>query len=140
MGFGQIPSEKTMSTRFCRDCANYEERRDIDGVPLCSENIGPYVSCDEFEPHSEALNSSKLYNKFCIECASFDEVAGVPLCSRNRSPGVACHLFQSRFEELKVTRQNNHMKAVLLIRTSNNHALPEIIPPSLAEISRRLKW
>jgi len=129
-----------MTIRFCRDCANFEERRDIDDVALCSRKIGPYVCCDEFEPRDENLNANNLYYRFCAECANFEDANGIPLCSKSHNPGVACEEFKSRFEKLNVTRQNSHMKTALVIHAVNEHSNPEPIPAYLIEIGRKIKW
>lgn len=128
--------EKSMEIRFCRDCANFEERRDIDGVALCAENIGPYICCEDFEKRDESINENRFYNRFCVECVNFEDVNGIAVCAKNHTPGIACQAFASRFEKLSVVRQNNHMKTALLI-----HAVEEKpIPDYLIEISRKIKW
>jgi len=128
-----------MTTRFCRDCASFEERRDIDGVPLCGHNIGPYVCCEEFELKEGSAYVNRLYNMFCAECVNFEDMNGVPLCAKNHSPRTSCELFASRFEKLGAIRQNNHIKAVLLIHAANSDSNPEPIPGSLVEMARELK-
>jgi len=129
-----------MSVKSCRDCANFEERRDVDGTALCSKNVGPYICCEEFEPFDEKVNIRKFYNRFCAECANFEDVNGIPLCSRNHTPEVACEQFENRFEKLKLRRQSNHMKAALLVHAANKHSNPEPIPASLVEIAQKMKW
>jgi len=129
-----------MPIKFCRDCANFEERRDVDGTVLCAKNVGPYVSCEEFEPRDEIINTKKFYNQFCVECVNFEDVNSIPLCAKNHTPGIACAQFRNRFEKLKATRQNNHMKAVLLIHAANEYSNPEITPSFLVEIAQKLKW
>jgi len=103
-------------------------------------NVGPHVSCEDFEPRDEGLNTDKYYNRFCVECVNFDDVDGTPLCEENHTPGVACEQFRNRYEKLKSTRQNNHMKTVLLIHAANKHSNPEPIPSSLVEIAQKIKW
>jgi len=126
-----------MIIRFCRDCANFEDRRDIDGVALCKMNIGPYVCCEEFEPGHEIINANGLYNRFCVECANFEDVNGTPLCAKNHTPKIACDAFQSRLEKLNVTRQNNHMKTALVVYAATHHN-PKPIPDFLIETWRKL--
>ena len=131
---------KSMVTRFCRDCANFEYRRDIDGYALCAKNLGPYVCCEEFEPKHESINANRLYNRFCVECANFEDVNGVPLCAKNHTPGVACDGFKSRFEKLNVTRQNNHMKTALIVHALTGGSGKETVPKFAIEIARRVDW
>ena len=129
-----------MLVKSCRDCANFEERRDVDRIALCSENVGPYVSCEEFQPRDEMVNTKKFYSKFCIECANFEDVNGIPLCARNHTPGAACEQFKDRFEKLELTRQNNHIRTVLLIHAANKHSNPKPISAFLVEIAQKMKW
>jgi len=129
-----------MVTRSCRDCANYEERRDIDGTSLCAKNIGPYVCCEEFVPRDETLNHNRFYNRFCVECENFEDVAGVVLCAKNHTPGKGCDSFKSRMVKLNVTRQNNHMKSVLLAHAIKENSDSEVLPAYLMEIKRKIKW
>jgi hypothetical protein len=125
--------------RFCRDCANFEDRRDVDGTVLCANNLGPYVCCEEFEPRDAIINVNKLYNRFCVECANFEDVDGVPLCAKSHTPKIACDGFESRFEKLNVTRQNNRMKTALVVYAATR-CNPEPIPESLIKIGRKIKW
>jgi hypothetical protein len=129
-----------MVTRSCRDCANYEERRDIDGTSLCANNIGPYVCCEEFVPRDETLNHNRFYNRFCVECANFEDVAGGVLCAKNHTPGNGCESFKSAIARLNVTRQNNHMKSVLLAHIIKENSDLEVMPTYLTEIKRKFKW
>ena len=126
-----------MIVKFCRDCANFEDRRDIDGTALCAKNMGPHVCCEEFEPMDENINANRLYDRFCTECANFEDINGIPLCAKNHTPGIACNEFKSRFEKLNVTRQNNHMKTALVVYAAT-HYNPKPIPDSLIENWRKL--
>jgi len=126
-----------MVIRFCRDCANFEDRRDVDGIVLCAKNLEPCACCEEFEPRDKRINANRLYNRFCFECANFEDVNGIPLCAKNHTPGGACDGFKSRFEELNVTRQNNHMKTALVVYAVA-HSNSEPIPDSLIETWRKL--
>lgn len=128
-----------MAIRSCRDCANFEDRRDIDGNVLCAKNMGPFVCCEEFEPKHESVNANRLYNRFCVECASFEDVNGIPVCAKNHTPGVACDGFKSRFQELDGIRQNNRMKTALIVYAAI-HYNPKPIPRSLMKIGRKIKW
>ena len=53
----------------CRDCANFEDRRDIDGVALCARNAGPYVCGDDFQPKHETMKPDRPSNR--IHCLMF---------------------------------------------------------------------
>ena len=128
-----------MATRFCRDCANFEDRRDIDCTALCAKNMGPYICCEEFEPKHESITENRLYNQFCVECANFEDIEGHSLCAKNHTPNVACDGFESRFEKLNVKQQNNRMKTALVVYAAT-HYNPKPIPDSLIEIGRKIKW
>ncbi|MHA2069520.1 MAG: hypothetical protein ACXABY_34590 [Candidatus Thorarchaeota archaeon] len=128
-----------MTLASCRDCGNIEDRRDIDGVFLCANNIGPYVCCDEFEPRDEDLSENRLYNRFCLECTNFVGVDGTPICAKNHRPGIACDTFIDRFEDLNGTRQNNQMQTVL-IAYAIKHSNPEPIPEWMVEVGHKIKW
>ncbi len=128
-----------MTLASCRDCENFEDRRDMDGVALCADNIGPYVCCDEFEPRDENLNGNRLYNRFCLECASFEDVDGTPICAKNHRPRIACDVFTDRFEDLNGTRQNNQRQTVL-IAYAIEHLNPEPMPDLIVEIGQKIKW
>jgi len=130
-----------MTIECCRDCVNFEERRDIDGVALCARKIGPYVCCDEFElKEKDLLNCNRLYNKFCVECANFEFINEVPICAKNHMPTVSCAGFSSRFEKLNGIRWDNHAKTALLIHAANGHSDAKIIPDDLIKISRKIRW
>ena len=125
--------------RSCRDCANFEDRRDIDKVTICALHNGPYVCCEEFKPRDESKNPENLFNRFCVECANFEEVNGIPICEKLHSPGVACDGFKSKLEETKKTQQNNLVKTAILEYTVTNFN-PKPIPVYVINIARRIKW
>jgi hypothetical protein len=131
---------KNLVTRSCRDCANYEERRDIDGTSLCAKNVGPYVNCEEFKLRDEALNHNRFYYRFCVECTNFEDVAGIVVCSKHHTPGKGCDSFRNRIITLNATRQNNHMKSVLLAHAVKKNSDFETLPAYLKEIGRKIKW
>ena len=85
----------------CRDCANLEDRRDIDKVALCALHHGPSVCCQEFQPKSEDVDSKQLYERFCLNCANFEDSEGIPLCARHHRPGIACNGFNNKTEKIK---------------------------------------
>ena len=121
--------------KCCRDCANFEDRRDIEGVALCSLHHGPSVCCTEFEPK----NQNRLYNKFCIECANFIEIGGISLCARLHAAGVACDGFRSKLDQSKLTQQENIVKTAM-IEYALAHSDSEPLPVFVMEIARRIKW
>jgi hypothetical protein len=100
---------------------------------------GPHVCCEEFKPRDESKNPDNLYNRFCVECANFEEVNGIPICAKHHSPGVACDGFKSRLEESKNTQQNNLIKTAILEYADTNFN-PKPIPAYLINIARRIKW
>jgi len=126
--------------RFCRDCANFEDRRDIDDATLCKKNRGPYTCCEDFKLRDESMNEDRLYNRFCSECANFEDVNGTPVCARNHVPGVACEEFLERLEKLNGIRQNNLMKTALLVNVINIPSNPHSIPDHLVETAQKIKW
>jgi len=129
-----------MVVRFCRDCANFEDRRDIDGIALCAKNIGPYLCCEEFESRDVSINENRLYYRFCSECTHFQDINGALLCAKNHSLEVACEEFVDRFEKLNVIRQNNHVKTALSVHAIKSTSNPDPIPISLIEIGRKIRW
>ena len=128
-----------MVIRFCRDCANFEDRRDIDGTVLCAKRLGPYVCCEDFEPKHESINANRVYNKFCVECANFEDIEGHSLCAKNHTPKIACDGFESRFEKLNVKRQNDRMKTALVAYAATYHN-PKPMPISLIKIGQKINW
>jgi len=100
----------SMEIRSCRDCSNFEERRDIDNAVLCQKNRRPYVCCEDFKPRDESITENRLYQRFCLDCANFEDVNQTPLCAKNRIPGVACEEFTDRYEKLKVFTQIHRRK------------------------------
>jgi hypothetical protein len=121
--------------RCCRDCANFEDRRDIDGVAICSMHHGPSVCCAEFEPK----NQNRLYNRFCVECVNFAEISEIPFCARHHAPGVACDGFRSKLEKSRSTQRENIAKTAVL-EYALAHSDSESISPFVMEIARKIKW
>jgi len=128
-----------MVIRCCRDCANFEDRRDIDKVAICAFHHGPYVCCEEFEPRDNSKNANNLYNRFCVECTNFEDVNGIPLCAKIHTHGVACDGFKSRSEKVNEIQQNNRMKTALL-EYAYTHSNPQPVPVFVMEIARKIKW
>jgi len=125
---------------FCRDCANFEDRRDIDGVALCRKSRGPYVCCEEFELRDNDVNENRLYHRFCLECANFENVNGTSVCAKNHNPGVACEEFTERLEKLNGIRQNNLVKTAVLAHTITSPSNTSRIQGHLIEVARKIQW
>ncbi len=89
-----------MHVQSCRDCANLEDRRDKEGVALCAMHHGPEVSCSEFKPKDQSVDPDNIHERFCLNCANFDEIAGIPLCARDHRPGCACGAFKNKTSEI----------------------------------------
>jgi hypothetical protein len=126
-------------TRSCRDCANFEDRRDIDKVAMCALHSGPHVCCEEFNPRDDSKNQYNVYNRFCSECANFEDIHGISVCARIHSPGIACGGFRSKLLESSTIQQDNLMKTTLLeymIKENN----PESMPASLLKIAKKMEW
>jgi hypothetical protein len=82
----------------CRDCANLEDRRNIEGVALCAMHHGPSICCQEFTPKNERVDVNNIHERFCLNCANYDDVFGVPVCARDHRPGRACGAFRNNLE------------------------------------------
>ena len=128
-----------MVTKSCRDCANFEDRRDIDRVAMCALHHGPSVSCEEFELRDKSKNADNLYNKFCIECINFEDVNGIATCAKIHTPGIACDGFKSRLKESMGIQQGNLVKTALLAYTVT-HSNPKPIPTFVIDIAKKIKW
>lgn len=129
-----------MIATFCRDCANFEERRDIGGFIFCAKNTEPHASRPEFEPKLESANQNRLYNRFCVECNKLDNETGFPLCVKIHTPRVAFDGFKNKIEEPNMTRQSNHMKTSLNTHASSGGAGKGRVPEPIIEIAQRFDW
>jgi len=125
--------------RSCRDCANFEDRRDIDKVAICALHNGPYVCCEEFKPKDESKNANNLYNRFCVECVNFEDVNGIPICAKLHSPGVACGGFKSKLKESNGKQQSNLMKTAILAYAVT-HFNPTPMPAFVIDIAKKMQW
>jgi hypothetical protein len=85
-----------MVIESCRDCANFEDRRDKERVAICAMHHGPSVCCPEFEPRNRKTDANRLYNRFCLKCANFENVDGIPVCAKDHRPGIACGAFRAK--------------------------------------------
>ena len=93
---------KRTQIESCRDCANFEDRRDIERVAICAMHHGPSVCCPEFKPRSKKTDTNKLYDRFCLKCANFENVEGIPICAKDHRPGIACAAFRRKSDALEV--------------------------------------
>ena len=125
--------------KSCRDCVNFEDRRDIDKVAICALHSGPHVCCEEFKPRDENKNPSNLYNRLCVECTNFEDIYGVPVCARIHTPGIACDGFRSRLKESSTIQQENLMKTALLEYTITNED-PKPISALVINLARKMEW
>jgi hypothetical protein len=125
--------------KSCRDCANFEDRRDIDKVAICALHSGPHVCCEEFKPRDENKNQSNVYNRLCVECANFEDVYGIPVCARIHTPGIACDGFRSRLKESSTIQQENLVKTALLEYIIANED-PKLIPALVINLARKMEW
>jgi hypothetical protein len=64
---------------------------------------GPSVCCQEFKPKNVGVNPNNVHERFCLNCANYDEIEGVPVCTRDHRPGRACGAFKSKTEKIAVT-------------------------------------
>ncbi len=104
-------------TRFCKDCYNFEDRRDIDGTVICAKNHVPGVCCEDFIVKDESLKETRLNTRFCSECANFEDrwtIDGTVICARNHSPGISCEDFVDRLEKLTKICTQNHIKTAMV--------------------------
>jgi len=90
-----------MNIDSCRDCVNFEDRRDIERVAICAMHHGPSVCCPEFKPRSRKTDTNRLYDRFCLKCANFENVEGIPICAKDHRPGVACGAFRAKKPDRK---------------------------------------
>lgn len=111
------------ATRFCRDCYNFEDRRDIDGTVVCARNHSPGVCCEDFVVKDESLKETRLNIRFCSECINFEdrnEIDGTVICARRHSPGVSCEDFVDKLERLTKIRRDNNIKTTIVEHYINN--------------------
>jgi len=95
-----------MELESCRDCANFEDRRDKEKVAICAMHHGPSVCCPEFKPRNRRTDENNLYNRFCLKCTNFENLYGIPICARHHRPGIACGAFKKRSIETRRKSRN----------------------------------
>jgi hypothetical protein len=85
----------------CKNCANFEERRDLEGVALYTNNRGPSVSCAQFEPIDQTLDVKTVDYGFCVKCSNFEEIDGKPLCANWNYPGIAYEMLSRNSQRIE---------------------------------------
>jgi hypothetical protein len=100
--YGKYFGEEIMKIEIqsCRECANFEDRRNLENVAICAMHHGPSVCCPEFKPKKTKIDEMALYNRFCIECSNFENVEGIPICAKDHRPGIACNGFQDKTSDV----------------------------------------
>ena len=101
----------------CRNCVHFEDRRCIDKVAFCAMLHGPaLVCCLEFEPRYGEIDEINLNNRFCVECAHYEDILGISICSRAHKPGIACPAFRRKNESMEITTQNQLFEHNILLK------------------------
>ena len=88
-----------IETRFCLECKNFEDRKEIDEVVVCARGHRPGVNCLDFQDKFEGVRGTASKTRFCLECKNFEdrkEIDGTVVCARGHRPGVNCLDFQDR--------------------------------------------
>lgn len=62
----------------------------------------PSVCCPEFEPKSAKVNPENWHERFCLNCANYEEIGKIPVCAKDHRPGTACFSFRSKEKMLTV--------------------------------------
>lgn len=121
-----------MNHRFCWNCYNFEDRRDIDGVVLCAKGHTPGTTCDDFVQGEDRSTEIRLNGHFCWNCCNFEdrrEIDGVILCAKGQHPEGNCDEFLDRNGKLReITNNNRHervfVKAIVMEnRNPVNHSI-----------------
>ena len=127
-----------MNERFCANCYNFEDRRDIDGVVLCAKGYNPETCCKDFVDREKKLRGAKvmenrLNGRFCWNCDNFEDrrhIDGALLCAKGHHPKGNCEDFVDRNKKSRDTTNNNrfHGTRELFIQATND--VQEIIKAS----------
>jgi hypothetical protein len=94
---------KILETESCRDCENFEDRRDIEKVAICAMHYGPSVCCPEFKHRTKEIDENKSYNRFCLNCANSENVDDILICAKDHRPGTACAAFRKKSGAIEIT-------------------------------------
>jgi len=106
-----------LNHRFCWNCYNFEDRRDIDGVVLCAKGHTPGTTCEDFVEREERLMEIRLNGRFCWNCCSFEDrrkIDGALLCTRGHRPEGNCDEFVDRNGKLREINNNNRHERALV--------------------------
>jgi hypothetical protein len=108
---------KKMDHRFCWNCYNFEDRRDIDGVVLCTKGHTPGTTCEDFVEREEELTEIRLNGRFCWTCCNFEdrrETDGALLCVKGHHPEGNCEDFADKEKKFRdITNNNRHERAIV---------------------------
>lgn len=111
-------AENDMNHRFCWNCYNFEDRRDIDGVVLCTKGHSPGTICEEFVERDDCSMGIRLNGHFCWNCSSFEDRKGIDgaiLCARGHYPEGNCDEFLDKNHRL-VEIANNHRQERVFVK------------------------
>jgi len=72
-----------MDIDSCRDRANLRLQRHRKSSNMCH---APWAISVSPRVQTEA---NKLYDRFCLKCANFENVKDIPVCARDHRPGIA---------------------------------------------------
>jgi hypothetical protein len=106
-----------MDHRFCWNCYNFEDRRDIDEVVLCMKGHTPGTTCEDFVEREEKLMEIRLNGNFCWDCCNFEdrrEIDRALLCARGHRPEGNCDEFVNRNGKLREIDNNNRHERALV--------------------------
>jgi len=80
-----------MDHKFCWNCYNFEDRRDIEGVVRCDKGHTPGTTCKDFVAREDKFIEIS-YNS-CWNCCNFEDrrdIEGVVVCYKRHRPKTNC--------------------------------------------------
>lgn len=124
--------EDKLNERFCWNCYNFEDRRDIDGVVLCVKGHTPRTCCEDFD---EVNTERRLNGRFCWNCVNFEDrrdIDGAILCAKGHYPGGNCDEFVGRDKKFRDITNNSRyeraiVKGILMEKNLENYSLQSMI-------------
>ncbi|MGQ9459879.1 MAG: hypothetical protein ACUVRA_01420 [Candidatus Bathyarchaeaceae archaeon] len=132
--------KEKMNHRFCWNCYNFEDRRDIDGVVLCTKGHTPGTTCEDFAEREEVMGL-RLNGHFCWSCCNFEDrrnVDGVILCARGHHPEGNCDEFVDKNGKFREIADNNRHERVLVKALVMENKNP--VNHSISMQNLLLKW
>jgi len=90
-----------MRMRFCLECENLDDRKEIEGAAVCAKGHRPGISCPDFKDKFGKNTVSKT--RFCFECENFEdrkEIEGVVVCAKGHRPRTGCPDFRDRVTDI----------------------------------------